>query len=209
MDASQVQDAITNAGYRVPSTAELQSATEQKQYGTPSEQLKTFAEGMGSGATFGVSRHIANMTGLSTPQAQAARARVNPIASATGELGGVAGSLLIPGGVMVKGVGEVGQAVSRGVLPAAETAAKILANPETSPIMHSVLSKAISSGAGSAVEGAAYGLGQGISESAMGDPSAMKTPCAGVQAKDRKKWGSGKKRAWDRQTCTAVRSAKE
>jgi hypothetical protein len=111
-------------------------------------------------------------------------------------VGGVAGAFLLPAGELagaagaaaegaeglgalaraanpVRGAAELGQAVTKGAAPLAEGAAGLVFNPETSPIAHKILSQAGAHALGSGVEGAAYGLGQAVSEDALGEPGTF------------------------------------
>lgn len=73
----------------------------------------------------------------------------------------------------ISAVSKIGGQISEAATPFAEGAASLIANPETSPFVHKIVSKALAAGAGSAVEGSVYGLGQAVSEDALGDPDAL------------------------------------
>lgn len=177
LEASDLSRALS-MGYKIPTPDQVQAYQDRQEYGTGlGNEAQAFAEGAGSGATFGLSRHLENLTGITTPEAQAARAKYNPVASTTGELAGIGGALLAPelegaGAVLnpVQAVAKAGRAVTEAAAPAAKAATSLLVNPETSPVVSRVLSGAASHAMGSAVEGAAYGLGQSVSEKALGDP---------------------------------------
>jgi hypothetical protein len=98
-------------------TALYKSALQAK-HGTGLEQAKTFAESALGTATFGVSPWLERATGLSTPEAMAARQEANPGTAMIGDVAGIAGSMLIPGPNLVKGVGLLGEAGARGVAEA-------------------------------------------------------------------------------------------
>jgi hypothetical protein len=68
-------------------------------------------------------------------------------------------------------VARLGRAVSEGVAPAAQSAADLLANPNTSPIVNKILAGAAQTAIGSSVEGAFYGAGQTLTDHALGDPN--------------------------------------
>jgi hypothetical protein len=185
MDVTTARQAIQAGAYRPATAAELQELSDQKTYGEGlANPLKAGAESALGTATFGLSRELENASGLTTPEAQAKRAKYNPVASdIVGPAVGIIGPLMAPevegAGLFgeaanpVKAVSKAGQAVSEAAAPVAEGAAKLIANPETSPIVNKIVSKAIATGAGSAVEGAAYGLGQAVNEDAMGNPEAL------------------------------------
>lgn len=83
-----------NAGFKYEPPEEEKARKEAEQYGTLPETLKTTAEAAASAASFGTSRELANQIGLSTPEAQAARLRVNPTAGDVGTLLGIGGHYL-------------------------------------------------------------------------------------------------------------------
>lgn len=72
----------------------------------------------------------------------------------------VAGDALNP----VSAVSKLGQKTARALTPAL---------PENAGLIRQILTQAPGAIAGSSVEGAAYGLGQSINESALGDPDAL------------------------------------
>lgn len=78
----------------------------------------------------------------------------------------LASSLINP----VKAVSEGSKAVKAALLPAAQDAASLVADPQARAVAHKVLSHGLAGLAGSAVEGVAYGLGQSVDEAALGDP---------------------------------------
>lgn len=82
-----------NAGFKYEPPEEEKARKEAEQYGTLPETLKTTAEAAASAASFGTSRELANQIGLSTPEAQAARLRVNPTAGDVGTLLGIGGGI--------------------------------------------------------------------------------------------------------------------
>lgn len=132
----------------------------QEKYGTGTEALKAFGEHAASGATFGLSDLLERTAGVD-PEAVRARESANPVASGLGTATGVGVGLFVPGSGPAR-IAKAGKGVFSAVtksLPAAEGLAGRL------------LAKAAASGAGSAVEGAAYGLGQVVHEVALGDPN--------------------------------------
>lgn len=180
----EARDAIKNGVYRPATAQDLQELSDQKVYGEGVlNPLKAGAEAAAGTATFGLSRQLENASGLTTPEAQAQRAKRNPIASnVVGPAVGILGPLFAPeleAGALgdlanpVKALSKVGSEISDSVSPFAQKAASALANPETSPVVNKIVAKAISRGAGSAVEAAAYGLGQAVNEDALGDLNAL------------------------------------
>ena len=155
---ANVENNVKNLGYRLPTSEDFSKATLKKEYGEGfGNELKAGVEGALSGATFGGSRHLANILGITTPEAQAARKEFNPVASGVGEAVGIGGSLLLAPelslpGALAEGAGRVG--LQAGRLLGEGAAAKIAG-------------QAVASG----LEGLAYGASQPISESALGDPT--------------------------------------
>ena len=153
-------------GFTVPSNQEIQAYNDKIEYGSGiANPLKAFGEAALGTATFGASRELENALGITTPEAQAARAEHNPIARTLGDVAGVAVPLLGEASGLVKAgsvlnpvarVAELGTSVG-------ETAAKLA--PEAG-----LVQGALRSGAQGAAEGALYGAGQTVSEHALGDP---------------------------------------
>lgn len=175
---SQVYQATSQYGYRFPSSQDVQKFQEQKQYGEgAANELSAFAAGAARSASFGLSDQALTKTGAVNPETLSKLAEYNPTATTLGEVTGIAGSLLAAPEVSLVGkAAKAGQAISEGSGAIASTAAKFLANPETAPMASKVLQSVGQVSAktlGSAVEGAAYGLGQSISEDALGNPAAM------------------------------------
>lgn len=138
---------------------------DEERYGGASGALKAFGLGAARSASFGLSDEFLTKSGAIKPEDLRAYKETNPNATGAGEIGGVLGAILAPesgiAGVLsapVKAVSRVGGAITEAAVPLAETVAGKIAG------------KAIAAGAGSAVEGAAYGLGQSVSEHALGDP---------------------------------------
>jgi len=71
----------------------------RSEYGGPIETAKALAEGVARGATLGISDIAETASGLSTPERIANRQRVNPIASATGNVIGGGALLGLTGGL--------------------------------------------------------------------------------------------------------------
>ncbi len=161
LPAEQVPEAL-QSNFKIPTQKDISHYEDVQKYETTPEQLKTFGEGVASGATFGTSRAAENYL-LKNQQEQKARQEINPGISTAGELTGAVGSAVLapelsPAGALAK----AGTGIS-------ESAAKMLANPETSSTVAKILSSAGSKALGSAVEGSVYGLGNQISETALGD----------------------------------------
>lgn len=126
------------------------------------------------GATFGLSDVAAAALGIAD-EVKALK-EANPVASTMGEIGGtIASAIALPGGGLVGGAAKAGQVTaslaeralaSSVVKGAAEVGATTLSKDIAKRVAH----KALTSGAGGFVEGSLYGLGQTMSEAALGDP---------------------------------------
>lgn len=145
---------------------------EEDLYGGTSGELKAAAAGAARGATFGLSDVALTKSGLVDPETLKALEEVNPKASIAGEVAGVLAPALLTGGAgaigtvakgisaPVRAVSALGGAVERG-------AAALI--PSGASTVGRIASKAIAKGAGFGAEGALYGVGQSVSESALGD----------------------------------------
>lgn len=130
--------------------------------------LKAAGLGAARSASFGTSDQLLTASKFMTPEEIKDYEEQHPIATGVGEVGGILGAVVAPeAGVLgalsapVKAVSRLGGAVGETLVPAAEA---------TSPAIQRIIAKAAQVGAGSAVEGAVYGLGQSVSEHALGDP---------------------------------------
>lgn len=157
---------VLRRGFTVPTNDEISAHNDKIEYGSGvANPLKAFGEAAAGTATFGASRELENKLGITTPEAQAARAKYNPVARTLGDVAGVAAPLvgeasgLVKAGTMFNPVARVAELGTA----AGETAAKLV--PEAG-LAQSVLRQ----GAQGAAEGAIYGAGQTVSEHALGDP---------------------------------------
>lgn len=127
------------------------------------------------GATFGLSDVAAEALGLA--EKFKALKEANPVASTIGEVGGtIASAIALPGGGLVGGAARAGQAgasVAERVIAGAITkgAAEAGATTLAKDIAKRAAAKTLTAGTAGFVEGSLYGLGQTISEAALGDPS--------------------------------------
>lgn len=161
LPSEQVPEAL-KSNFKIPTQKDISHYEDQQKYESTPEQLKTFGEGVASGATFGGSRAAENYL-LHNQAAQKARTEINPGLTTAGELTGAVGSAVLAPELSPAGaVAKLGTGVS-------ESAAKMLANPETSSTVAKILSSAGSKALGSAVEGSVYGLGNAVTENALGD----------------------------------------
>ena len=125
------------------------------------------------GPSLGLSDQLLTATGISTPEALRELEQRHGVASLAGEATGILGSSLIPGVgaaqaevIPAKIASKLAAGVTERALPIAERAATKLVNPETSPLVHKILSQSGAHALGSAVEGAVYGAGRSVTEEA-------------------------------------------
>lgn len=151
--------------------------SDEQKYGDTKGELKAAILGALRSASFGLSDEFLTRTGAMKPEDLKAYKEQNPNATTAGEVGGVLGAVLAPEtgiarllSAPIKAVSKLGGAIAEAATPVAESIAGRIAGAETSPVINKILSQAGSMGVGSAVEGAVYGLGQSITEHALGDP---------------------------------------
>ncbi len=155
-----------DAGWNYASAAQVQDARERAAAGR--DVVGAAIESVGRGATLGLTDAIAAPF-MSEAQERGARLRreENPNISLGGE---VAGGLLTAGAGLARAGAGAGNVAARAV-------GRHLAEGTTRAVVQS----ATRLGVGSAVEGAAYGGGQGITEAALGDrESAAEAILSGI-----------------------------
>lgn len=156
-------------GFTLEAEEDRRSRVLQEEYGGTGSQIAAGALGAARGLSFGLSDFAAKEYGLDIPS-QALK-EANPMASAAGEVAGVAGGLLVPGSAL----GRVGKAVTAPVRGLAGAGTKIAGAAERAVLgsggglAKRALAKGAGLAAGGAMEGAAYGVGQAISEDALGN----------------------------------------
>lgn len=138
--------------------------SDEDQYGGLGGEAKAFTAGLASGPSFGLSDQAAVHSGMINPETLKGLKEQNPIASIAGELTGIVGA------------SAAGDFAGLANLPA--TALKIgrLIEGGTAavlPLKGGRLAASIAKVAGFAAEGGLYGLGQSISEDALGDSSLL------------------------------------
>lgn len=167
--STDVKDAISSGGYRLAKPEEIQSAQDEQIYGQGvGSAIKAFGLGAARSGSFGLSDQFLVHSGMMKPEELANYNKYRPGYTTAGEFGGVLGAVIAPEtGILgalsapVRAVSGVGNAVTRG-------AAAVL--PEATSAVGRVVTQAGAHLLGSAVEGAAYGGGQSVSEQALGDP---------------------------------------
>lgn len=147
----------------------------EKEFGD--SPIRTGLESAASSATFGISDQLLVKTGISSKEELRERRIRNKNADIAGEIAGVVVPALLTGGTSAAAKGAaagVTAAAKTGLKAEALTASflkKVLKEQGKSSLAKEVLRKSIAKGAGSAVEGTFYGVGELISEEALGNAS--------------------------------------
>jgi len=159
-DGIETPDLVTPVDATAIAAAQLEIDNEKAFGASP---VKSALAGAARGATFGLSDQAMVKSGLVDANTLKELQERNPKASIAGEIAGAVAPALIPGG-QATAVGAVAKAglISEKFIASAllGTGSKVLAK--------SIVQKTVPKIAGSAVEGAAYGLGQLVSEDALG-----------------------------------------
>lgn len=166
MPQNAVADSVLKYGYRIPQPDELRKAGRDYKYGSDSMQLQAGLAGLARGTTLGVSDWLTTLTGLSSPEHLSALKEYYPGASIAGEIGGALATAplrLTPVGAAVTGARALEAA-------AIGRAASLLPKSAMASAIAKTAVEAGAKGLGGAVEGLAFGLGQTVSESALGNP---------------------------------------
>ena len=163
------------AGARIEAPEEYERRNLERERGTVGQQAITAAEGAVRGATFGLgTAALAELGGEDYRRSARERSEINPLAAAGGEVAGVVLPALVSGGSSLgaRGVAAVGapsrlaagagRLAERGV----EAGARALGYAGESAAARAAVSAA-KMGAAGAVEGAAYGLGTSLADSAL------------------------------------------
>lgn len=154
-------DAV-NQGWKYRDQGLIQEEKLQEKYGDST--AKALLYGGLRGASLGVSDAILAKTGLVDQEELSAVKKYNPTASNVGEIGATLAPAIISGGTSL--AARATQKTLAGLLTTgAEYAGKRAAQNITSQ----VAKKAIEMGAAGAIEGAVLGVGQTVSEAALGD----------------------------------------
>lgn len=137
----------------------------EKQFGD--SELEAAALGAGRGLTFGLSDQALVKLGIYTPEELSEIKKRNKISSLLGEAGATAAAVLGTGGLGAAGSGvraatKVGQLTERAF-------ASALASEGKKSIAREIVRKTAPAALGSAIEGAAFGVGQLVSEDALGE----------------------------------------
>lgn len=167
VDEADVQDALA-AGYALETPEGVQARQVQRERSTLGQKVLTAGEGALESATLGIGTYGAvELLGDDYRQAALERREVNPRSHLAGQVVGSIAPVLASGGTSLaaRGLATVG-APARGAAAlgslAERSAARLLAG-------RPVLSRAVGVGAAGAVEGAAFGLGSSLADSALQD----------------------------------------
>ena len=137
---------------------------------------QTFAESAVSSASFGLSDQVGKALGFS--EALRERRERNETSALAGEVTGIVAPLVLSGGssLLAKGAGAAGKGIATAAKAGqvvekltAKGINKLLAETGKKKFARDVLSKSIAKGAGSAVEGTFYGIGELVEENALGN----------------------------------------
>jgi hypothetical protein len=171
--------AIEKRGYRVPSPKELSHEIAKiKVESNPLSPVRAGLEAAARTATMGVSDVAQTSRYLGVPAEEIkARRDLNPTASLVGDIAGFASPLKLPGVSKVmkflmpmSKVSEVAGKVGEKAAPKVAKLVGSLVDPAKHEVAHTILTHAGTHAVGSAIEGAAFGLGHSVSEAALGDP---------------------------------------
>lgn len=154
-------DAI-KSGWKYRDSDTIHKEKLEEKYGN--ETAKALLYGGLRGASLGISDAILTKTGLAEPEELSAIKEYNPVASNVGEIGATIAPVLLSGGT-----GGVA-AISRKMLPSLlNEGAEYVGKRAASNIASSVAKKALEVGVTGAIDGALMGIGQTVSEAALGD----------------------------------------
>jgi hypothetical protein len=175
VDRGEVAKAI-GAGFQLDTPEAVEQRAIQAERGTLGQQALTFGEAAASGATMGLS-DAAAVAALGDDYRQAAleRREVNPLSATAGNVVGTVAPVLASGGtgLLARGTAAVGAPV-RGaaalgsVADDATMAALRAFGYQGTSALGRAAARATALGAAGATEGALYGLGQSVSEAALG-----------------------------------------
>lgn len=161
-DAAPVKNvAASTGGASSPDfIPDSQFQSDDERYGNVGQTLAATAEGAARGASLGISDKLEQMAGISDAASIRGRKEASPIASGLGNIAGTAGLIALTGGIAAP---IEGAAAIPALGEAAAVAGKGLIGAGVNPV--------IAAGLGYGAEGATLGLGNVISDKALGDPN--------------------------------------
>lgn len=166
MPIDQVKQSVEAFGYRVPTPDEIRKTGRDYLYSQDKMQAQAALAGLARGGSFGVSDWMAIKTGLTSPEHLSALKEYFPGTTLAGEIGGAIATApfkFTPAGV-------VSTVASGAAAKALGKAASVLPASSAANVIAKTAADAGSTALGGAIEGLAYGLGQTVSEAALGDP---------------------------------------
>jgi hypothetical protein len=172
IDAEEAEDAIPRGLFRLATPDEIKKKTDEKVY--QERPLGAGALSAARAASFGLSDQALTKTGLISPETLAGLEEYNPGASLAGEIAGVAGSMMVPGPNLIKGVNLLGKGAYNLTKPLTKPAAKavadLISHPGTAKFVDAALTKVPAAIVGGIVEGTFYATGRLVTEEALGHP---------------------------------------
>ncbi len=170
---AEVPNAL-DQGFSLPSSQWFTTENERSKYGTGiGNELKAGAAAAARGLTLGVSDAALTQFGVASPETLEGLKKYNPDTSFLSEMAGnIAPALLTGGESAVAKAAAMTPAglAARGGAAVTSGLEKALGVEAAETVAGKIAKSAIAHGVGSAVEGAAFGAGQGLSESVLGDP---------------------------------------
>lgn len=159
-------------GFKAPSPEQMQALQAQDAAQGPLQGLAAFGEGLGSALSFGVIPKLETASGLTTPEAIAARKEAHPLAHAAGTGLGIVAPLVLSGGAAApeEAAGMLGTAASYTAPALIARAGKAAGAAVDGLGLSGVAGSLLPAAATGAVEGGLY-AGQDVTEKALlGDP---------------------------------------
>lgn len=169
----QAPEAIQTGQYRLASPKEVNAHFEQEKYTSGVNPALAFLAGAARGPSLGTSDVLMTQTHLVKPSTLRKLKEYNQPESTAGELTGIGASLIPSMGESA--VGKMVSAPMRGAGAIGRGAGKVAADllPEATTGLGRIGTSALEHSVSGITEGALFGLGQAVSEHAMGDPDAL------------------------------------
>jgi hypothetical protein len=159
--AERLPDVLSSGG-------QIESSEQRVQRKFGDDEIKAGVAGAARGLSFGLSDVALTQTGAVDPETLAGLKQANPVASGVGEAAGIVGGLIGTGGVGagVKIASKAGLALEARL--AAQGVKALQRAGVSSKVAQALVTKGLARGAGSATEASLYGVGNAISEAALG-----------------------------------------
>lgn len=161
-------------GWKIETDEQRRAYELEKEYGGLGGEALAALAGVGRGLTFGGFDVALTGLGIAESETLAGLKAANPWASGIGEMGAIAGSMLVPGGQarglgLLRGLTAAPKAVTKLGVGAERLAGRALGGAAGKGVIGRTAGRGIELGAGSALEGALYGGGVAVSEAALGN----------------------------------------